>query len=107
HEPLEIAGAGGNSLEITVELGSDGATLEGHVTDINGAPAIGATVILWPKIPWSGLQQSLLTTQTDQYGRYRISSVRPEEYWVAAWEDPGAGPVMELGEFRTRFEGSA
>jgi hypothetical protein len=72
---------GGSSEQIAVTIGSDGARLEGSVTDDDG-PAVGARIRLAPDplTPYNHLH--IQRTTTDQRGHFALSDVAPGKYTV-------------------------
>ncbi|MFO0982535.1 MAG: carboxypeptidase-like regulatory domain-containing protein [Planctomycetota bacterium] len=68
-----------------------GMAVDGSVLDATAAPATGATIALapWnPRLPW-------LTVITDDHGRFRIDTLAPGRYHVAAAH---RGSVAMLGD---------
>jgi protocatechuate 3,4-dioxygenase beta subunit len=74
-----------DSLEVIVA--SQGATVEGVVTDERQSPVVGAHVVVIPNA--QRLQRSHLVkaVTTDQYGRFAIRGVMPGDYKIFGWED--------------------
>jgi hypothetical protein len=83
-EGLTVSG-GAVPLEIT--MASDGARVEGVVTNGDGQPLLGATVAL---VPRDGLRERwdlYRVVVTDHLGRYALDPAAPGEYKVFAWEE--------------------
>lgn len=87
-EGLRVAGA---VAPLEIVLSADGARVEGVVTDREGRPAPGATVVM---IPPEGLRHRddlYRTASADQLGRYALDPAAPGKYELWAWEDVEAG----------------
>jgi hypothetical protein len=78
---LQVEGNSPGRLEVT--LGSDGAKLEGSVSDEDGA-VVGARVRLVPDplTPYNRLR--IHSTTTDQLGHFTLSDIAPGKYKLTA-----------------------
>jgi hypothetical protein len=68
-----------------------GAQVAGGVTNEDGKPAAGATVVLVPAPELRGRGDLFRTAEADHAGRYTLDAVAPGDYTVFAWEDPEDG----------------
>jgi Carboxypeptidase regulatory-like domain len=89
----EVSGAGielglGGSHTVNIVLSPNGATLEGSVSNAQGEPSQGATVVLVPEPGRRHQRSSFYTATTGQNGGFTISGIRPGEYTVVAWDSP-------------------
>lgn len=78
---------GGKGTTMQIVISGKASVLEGTVTDKDGKPFAGATVVLISDQPvrtrrGSGPQ----TTSSDQNGHFTFRGLRPANYRVAAWE---------------------
>jgi hypothetical protein len=77
--------------------------LSGKAASLSGTAPKGTTVRIWPKIPNLGdMSGGMRTATPDQNGKFRFGSLRPEEYYVAAWGELEPG-LAESPEFLARF----
>jgi len=78
---VQVEGNSSGRLEVT--LGSDGAKLEGWVSDDDG-PVIGARVRLLPDVltPYNRLR--IRRTTTDQLGHFFLTDIAPGKYKLTA-----------------------
>lgn len=78
---VQVEGGASGKIELTV--GSEGAKLEGSVTDGDG-PVIGARVRLVPDpmTPYNHLR--IHRTNTDQLGQFSLTDIAPGKYKVTA-----------------------
>jgi hypothetical protein len=64
------------------------ASIQGNVTDAEGKPFPGATVVLMSDKPIRSRRSSgPETISTDQNGHFIFRGLRPANYSVSAWED--------------------
>jgi hypothetical protein len=97
--PVDLTSGGGGT--IAVVLSSRGAEIAGI------AGASGAIVTAWPRIPDQGIVNGgVKQVYADQDGAFRITSLAPGEYYVAAWDELEPG-LWQGAEFLTRFNGDA
>jgi hypothetical protein len=80
-------GAKATTMEIVIS--GRAATIEGNVTDSDGKPAAGATVVLLSDKPVKASRRGggPQTANTDQNGHFIFRGLRPANYSVSAWED--------------------
>jgi protocatechuate 3,4-dioxygenase beta subunit len=78
-------GAKGSTMEIVIS--GRAGKIEGTVTDADGKPFAGATVVLTSDKPFRTRRTSTETTSTDQYGHFTFRGLRPANYQVGAWQD--------------------
>lgn len=79
-------GAKATTMEIVIS--GKAATIEGTVTDADGKPYPGATVVLTSDKPLRSRRNSgPETTSTDQNGHFVFRGLRPANYSVSAWDD--------------------
>lgn len=78
-------GAKGGTMEIVIS--GRAGTIDGMVTDADGKPFAGATVVLTSDKPIRSRRSAAETTSTDQYGHFTFRGLRPSNYQVGAWQD--------------------
>lgn len=78
-------GAKGSTMEIVIS--GRAGKIEGTVTDADGKPFAGATVVLTSDKPFRTRRTATETTSTDQYGHFTFRGLRPATYQVGAWQD--------------------
>jgi protocatechuate 3,4-dioxygenase beta subunit len=78
-------GMKGSTMEIVIS--GRAGKIEGTVTDADGKPFAGATVVLTSDRPIRSRPTSVETTSTDQYGHFTFRGLRPANYQVGAWQD--------------------
>jgi hypothetical protein len=94
--PVRVTAEGG-TVEVFV---GDAAEINGMVRNPDGQPASGATVGVWRGEVFIGWGT------TDVTGHYRLRSLRPGTFRIAAWEDLDDGVVVSP-VFRAAFESQA
>jgi len=69
---------------ITIVVSSRGASLEGTVTDAEGAPTSNAYVIVFPedKAGWQANGMRVHRSSPDANGHYRIAPIHPGRYFI-------------------------
>ena len=82
---LTVSADGKASLEIV--LAPEGAQVDGIVSDPDGKPVAGATVVLIAEPKLRSRSDSYHEGTTDQYGRYHFENIRPGDYKLFAWDD--------------------
>jgi len=83
---LAIAqGSTRGSLEIV--LSSEGARIDGTVTDENDLPAAGAVVALVPEEAQRKQFRLYKNATTDQYGKFILRGIAPGKYKLFAWKE--------------------
>jgi protocatechuate 3,4-dioxygenase beta subunit len=75
----------GGTIPLDIVLAADGARVAGSVTDADGKPVLGATVVLVPGVRTRA--DLYRRTTTDQYGAYTMADIPPGDYKLFAWED--------------------
>ena len=73
--------------DIQMFLSADGAEVSGVVTDKDGHPAPGATVVSIPEESRQSRRDLYTQTIADQLGRFRLRGVAPGQYKVFAFDD--------------------
>lgn len=87
---------------ISIVLGSDGAIVEGRVTDKDDLPAHDAVVALMPKDAQDGAQ--VLSQPTSQDGGFTFSTdVAPGEYYIAAFTGLAEGEEQNVDFVRAHL----
>ena len=79
------AGDSRRSLEIV--MSSQGARVDGTVTDENDLPAAGAIVALVPDEPRRKQFRLYKDVTTDQYGKFILRGIAPGKYKLFSWKD--------------------
>jgi len=100
YNELDLTAGAPQMLDILVS--TKAATVSGTVTDSDGKPAAGATVVLAPKEKERPYPQ----IWSDQFGRFTFTSVIPGEYTVYAWEEVEPTAWMDP-EFMKDVKGEA
>ncbi len=96
-------GLGGGSHQVNIVISPNGATLEGSVSEEEGRPSPGATVVLVPDLEHRQLKFRYYTATADQNGRFTASGIHPGEYTVVAWDsaealDNAAADALEIAD---------
>jgi len=105
NSPLDTTQGAPPSLEIT--LSANGPQVAGSVKNADGKLLPGVSVVLIPEDEaWRGQWAGYGTTTTDQYGNFRVASLRPGEYKAIALEEVEGGEYMDP-EFIKRYERKA
>jgi hypothetical protein len=82
---VNLAEASLDSLVVVVS--SQGAKMEGVVTDDRQSPVVGASVVLMPNAGARDQSNLFKAATTDQYGHFAIPGIVPGDYKVFAWDD--------------------
>jgi Carboxypeptidase regulatory-like domain len=93
----------GEAGALEILISSRGAGVQGTVTDSDGLPLAGVSIVLVPDLSQRENYQKYKTQNTDQYGNFDLHGIAPGDYklfsWVEveqdAWQDP---------EFLKQFE---
>jgi hypothetical protein len=93
----------GEAGALEILISSRGARVQGTVTDADGLPQAGVSIVLVPDLSQRENYQKYKTQSTDQYGNFDLRGIAPGDYklfsWVEveqdAWQDP---------EFLKQFE---
>ena len=72
-------------VPIAVTVGIDGAYVEGTVTDDDGKPVAGATVIGVPEPALRSQFDLFQRAESDQNGHFRLRGIKPGAYSFFAW----------------------
>jgi protocatechuate 3,4-dioxygenase beta subunit len=93
----------GASQKVDIVISPNGATLAGSVSDEEGKPSQGATVVLVPDQGRRQLKSRYYTATADQNGRFTASGIYPGEYTVVAWDsaeslDYAAPDALEVAD---------
>ena len=92
--PLDTSQGGPASLDIVLSLKVP--EVSGSVKNADGKPVTGAFVVLIPKDETRlGRWESYGTSTTDQYGNFRVRSIRPGDYKALAVEEMEGGEFMD------------
>lgn len=75
--------SGSSSAKLDVVISSEGAQLEGSVSDDDG-PVIGARVRLAPDPPTPYNHLRIQRTTTDQLGHFSLANIAPGKYTLTA-----------------------
>jgi len=101
--PARLQALPGDSIELTVVVGSRPAGISGTILDAEDHPVAGATVFLRPADPYLDvLLEGGRSVRSDQHGRYRFDGLPPGRYRLLAsfeiarprerdWDLPGVG----------------
>jgi hypothetical protein len=100
-EGLTVTGPG--KIELEVEVTREIGGLAGLVSDKDGMPVPGATVVLVPEMRLRSHADLFIQVSADQAGRYRISGP-PGKYQAFAWDDVEPG-IWWDPEFLRRYDG--
>jgi hypothetical protein len=79
-------GSGKNDTPMEIILSLAGCQFDGTVTDQDGLPIAGASVVLIPNRNRRGQYRLYKEANTDQYGRFLLRGVSPGDYKLFAWK---------------------
>jgi uncharacterized protein (DUF2141 family) len=102
--PIDLTSGGGGVLDIV--LSPKAAEIDATVRDSSGAGVPDVAVTIWPKTPTLADPAVARLFRTAADGTVKMFSVRPGEYYVAAWEDADQN-LLSDPEFLARFTGQA
>jgi hypothetical protein len=102
--PIDTTSGAGGTLDIVLSLKA--ADVSGSVQNDKSEPLPGVLVVLWPKTPDGSPSGGARPGFTDQAGGFRIQSIPPGEYYMAAFEDLDAG-LAQGPDFLNHFTGDA
>jgi hypothetical protein len=96
-------GLGGGSHQVNMVISPNSATLEGSVSEEEGKPSPGATVVLVPDPDHRQLKSRYRTATADQNGHFTALGIYPGEYTVVAWDstetlDNAASDALEVAD---------
>jgi hypothetical protein len=98
---LDFPGAQSSRLEL--RLSSDGAQINGTVSEDDNKPAAGFMVALVPNADFRDDQQLFRNVVTDQNGKFTIRGIAPGAYKLFAWDDIATDAYMNP-EFLRPYE---
>jgi protocatechuate 3,4-dioxygenase beta subunit len=78
----------GQSLEDLLFRMLPTAVISGRVTDEDGDPMSGVSVIAQKKKPGKATRESVASGTTNDLGEYRLSGLFPGQYWIVAMPPP-------------------
>jgi hypothetical protein len=90
-----------SSLEITYS--TRGARVQGAVSDSDGLPSAGVSVVLVPDVTQRGDARLYRSAQTDQRGQFIIRGIKPGDYKLFSWQEVEDG-AWEDPDFLKPFE---
>jgi protocatechuate 3,4-dioxygenase beta subunit len=92
---------------LTVTIAPDAGQIEGIVRNDKQEPAAGALVVLIPNdAKRRERRDAYHTASTDQYGKFTLKSIDPDDYQLYAWDDIESGAYMDP-DFVKPFESQA
>jgi protocatechuate 3,4-dioxygenase beta subunit len=89
------------SLEIIIS--SQGAAVQGSVSDTDGLPVAGVWAVLVPSAPRRAQNRLYKTQTTDQYGHFILRGIAPGDYQLFSWDEVEDG-AWEDADFLKPFE---
>lgn len=89
---------------IEIILSSDGCQVDGAVTDEDGLPIAGASVVLIPDGDRRKQYRLYKDVKTDQYGKFLLRGIAPGDYKLFAWKGMEADEWQDP-DFLRPFEG--
>jgi protocatechuate 3,4-dioxygenase beta subunit len=104
HATIDTTSGTGGTLELV--LSSKAATVTGSVHNQKGEALARAIVTLWPKTPDSSPTGGIRATMADQNGAFKLPSLAPGDYYIAAWEDLDSG-LAQSADFLNHFSSDA
>lgn len=93
----------GGTMDVEVIASSASAQIEGSVLDAHDQPASNITVVAIPRPSRRGMLDHYATALSDQFGRFQLSGLRPDDYTVLAWEEVESGAWCDP-DFLTSYE---
>ena len=97
--------SGGANIAVDVLLASDGATVDGIVTDAQNKPEPNVTVVAVPDADHRKHLARFVKANTDQQGRFVMKAIPPGDYTLVAWEEIEDGAYYDP-EVLKKDEGS-
>jgi hypothetical protein len=94
----------GGSVVLDLVLSSNGAAVDGVVTDHDGAAVANAMIVAVPEVRLRARMDRYYKTVSDQRGRFTLHGVRPGEFTLFAWESV-EGEAYYNPEFLKSYEG--
>lgn len=86
----------GPATSLTITIGPGAGQIDGSVQNDKQDPAAGALVVLIPDdAKRRERKDSYHTATSDQYGRFTLKGVDPDEYKLYAWDDLESGAYMD------------
>lgn len=89
------------SLQIIIS--SQGATVQGSVSDTDGLPVAGVWAVLVPSAPRRAQNRLYKMQTTDQYGHFILRGIAPGDYQLFSWDEVEDG-AWEDSDFLKPFE---
>jgi hypothetical protein len=99
NDGLHLSEKPGELLEVT--LGTNPGRIEGRALNLQGLPAVDATVTLSPDAALGRRADLYRTTQADAQGHYQFQDVAPGDYKLFAWEEIEPGAWLDRDFMRT------
>lgn len=96
--------ARGTPASIEITISSNGAKVQGAVSDADRLPASGVWAVLVPSAPRRSQHRLYKMQRTDQYGHFDLRGVAPGEYMLFSWDEVEEG-AWEDPDFLKAFEG--
>lgn len=93
----------GTQATLEVTISSRGAHVQGTVSDADGLPAAGVTVVLVPDEAHRSEFRRYMQRTSDSYGRFDFRGIAPGDYKLFSWEQVEAN-AWEDPEFLKPFE---
>jgi len=97
--PMKVSGGG--SLVVTAS--AEGGVITGTVTQDDGKPAAGASVVAVPAERFRHRHDFHHDATTDQNGRFELHGMAPGSYRLYAWDSPEAKEAVFDPEFLKRY----
>ncbi len=94
----------GGAVVLDLVASSNGAALDGVVTDQKGEPVANAVIVAVPEARLRGRVDRYRKTVSDQSGRFTLQGIAPADYTLFAWESVD-GDAYYNGEFLKNYAG--
>jgi hypothetical protein len=95
---------GGGVTTLDLVASTNGASLEGVVTNAAGEPVADSVLVALPETRLRRLPDHYRKTASDQSGRFRLRGLPPGDYTIFAWESVEGEAYFNPGFIRS-FEG--
>jgi len=76
----------GGTVVVDLVVSSDGAVIDGVVTNAKGEPIADAVIVAVPEARLRGRTDRYRKTVSDQSGRFTLHGIPPGDYTLFAWE---------------------
>jgi hypothetical protein len=93
----------GGALSLELIASSNGAVVDGVVTDLKGESVTNAVVVVVPEARLRGRVERYRRTVSDQSGRFTLRGIPPGDYTIFAWESVD-GEAYYNPEFLKSYE---